>query len=340
MIDKKACLITGGLAVVVLLVIGCFPISKPAGNVHENDTDGTSKTNNLKSDSPEKKQDQKLAWEEKLKILKELKKRKWAENKKNEKKRKQIREEYLFSRKIKEYQFDVPEPCYENADIKTGQMFLYGQYLPPPYKVEIIDERLFLNGIPLVHGLRADIYSDVKVRPEIRASHEANVSIVKMMGQTDFDNKNEVDKLLTKIKKIDAVEDAMFDKKRCRLRIKYKGIRIWNNIISGCQMKGLTEEEKRKQFLASIRKTKERIEKRLRSNGVIFWFSKGRLWGGMSAEEVRLLAKKIDEIFKKPKPTPQQTVGDFADERRQIKELTDRFSDPEILEIISNWKRR
>ena len=73
--------------------------------------------------------------------------------------------------------------------------------------------------------------------PPPRTRHETNLLIGKLMGQTDFNNKNSVAHLLEAIKKLPLVEDARYSRYgRPVLHVKFKGDSRWTH-------KGYTSRE-------------------------------------------------------------------------------------------------
>jgi len=245
--------------------------------------------------------------------------------------------ELFLSRKMEEFLLEVPEPSYEDAAIRRGQVFLYGQYLPPPYKVEIIGERLLLNDIPLEPGLWPTGGVTPKVTPEVRRAHETGLIIRKMMEETDFGNREQIDQLLQKVLALDAVESAQIDVGG--IWVRFRGLEM-PILFLRPRTDELTEQEQVIRDVENMRKTKEHLEEYLKNDGVLFWFSRGRLWGFMAVKDVPDIVRKINNILKKQRPKPDQTVDDFADEKRLLHELLPSLDSWHIAEIIVNWKRK
>ena len=60
----------------------------------------------------------------------------------------------------------------------------------------------------------------------------------------------------------------------------------------------------------------------------------------MTASDLPGIVEKIDNILQEERPKPEQVVGDFANEKKQLQELLPFLDSWHIAEIIANWKRK
>jgi hypothetical protein len=228
--------VLGILAVAVVIAAVVFLVVTHEGASDKNkDGDGNKDEDTSQTSGPVDRQERKGQDEESI----DEKRRRWLKK----------YEEQFLSRKIEEFQIDIPEPSYKDANIKTGHVFLYGRYLPPPYRVEIVNDRLLLNGIELIPGLYpkgGGCGVGGRVTPETRRAHQASLKINEMMSETDFDDERELNELLKRVKRLDAVVDARSDGVGNRsLWVKFIDSPHWCEILwTG---KEPTEEEKAKQ---------------------------------------------------------------------------------------------
>ena len=249
-------------------------------------------------------------------------------------------EQAFLSEKIGDYKLSIPEPSYENATIKTGHVFLYGRYLPPPYKVEIARNYFLLNGIPLDPRQAKDRNPGPKSTPSTRKLGINLIIIMDMMKKTDFHNKSEVEELVKKVKELDGVENVVPSKipgSPC-LEVKFKDDIGWWGIDAWPMPPGA----ERAKYFEPIINEKKSVENCLGKGKVLFWFSGGKFWEDrwLGEKIVSKVVAEIDEILRDTMPRPEQTARDFTRQRDQLKKLLPSLTHTEIMEIIANWKRK
>jgi hypothetical protein len=245
-------------------------------------------------------------------------------------------EKMRLAEKMYTYLIDIPEPSYEGAEITTGAVFLYGRYIPPPYSVEIDqDRRLHVNGISLIPRLHADVPA-VQVPASVTEKCEADRRIAKIWASADWSDAEEIADALAKTRNMDIVEDVRVGERK--IAIKYKGENSWGHMrFSG--MPAVSEERKKEIHDDYVKRLRSDLVNCLNRGGVFFWFVSGQLWGGMTAEGAQELASQIGRILQGERPAREDTVADHVEEREAIKKLTDRFNHSQIMAIIANWKR-
>ncbi len=251
----------------------------------------------------------------------------------------EMRNSRNMGEKFKKYRLYIPEPLYNGADIRKGTLILYGRYIAPPYRVQLVDYRLLVNGIPVSPKIGGP--GSIKVPEETRRRHQACLLIAAMGGKTDFSDEKAVEALINRIRQIDVVEDvrAGVGKSR-RLQLKFKGKRYWES-MGWCEAGiGLSKSEQKEMARKRLRDLRNMFEGHLRIGDSVLWLTSSPECRIVASSEAASLTERINEALRKPAPEPDRRAREYADELDKLKALLPRLSHAELMQIIANWERK